>query len=37
MLHQDTGFATGLRIRKASEVAFVLEAIYRKGDEFKYP
>ena len=26
-----------LRTKKSSEVAFVLEAIYRKGDVFKYP
>ena len=26
-----------LKNKKASEVAFVLEAIYRKGDVFKYP
>ena len=26
-----------LRTKKSSEVAFVLEAIYKKGDVFKYP
>ena len=26
-----------LRTKKSTEVAFVLEAIYKKGGEFKYP
>ena len=30
-------FATPVRTKKSSEVAFVLEAIYKKGDVFKYP
>ena len=29
--------ARPLRTKKSSEVAFVLEAIYKKGDVFKYP
>ena len=29
--------ARALRSKKASEVSFVLEAIYKKGDVFKYP
>ena len=34
MLHQDIW---PLRTKKSNEVAFVLEAIYKKGDVFKYP
>ena len=30
-------FARLLRMKKSSEVAFVLEAIYKKGGAFKYP
>ena len=30
-------FARLLRTKKSSEVAFVLEAIYKKGGAFKYP
>ena len=29
--------ARGLRNKKANEVAFVLEAVYKKGGDFKYP
>ena len=29
--------ARPLRIKKSSQVAFVLEAIYKKGSVFKYP
>ena len=29
--------ARALRSKKADEVAFVLEAIYKKGGDFKYP
>ena len=37
MLHQDTRLPGPLELKKSSEVAFVLEVIYKKGGVFKYP
>ena len=37
MLHQDIKSPGHLREKKSSEVAFLLEAIYKKGGVFIYP
>ena len=37
MLHQYIRLLDLLELKKSSEVAFVLETIYKKGGAFKYP
>ena len=36
-MHQDIKLPDPLRLKILSEIAFVLEAIYKKGGMFKYP